>query len=67
MVMELLRIDEKTFDIIVCDKGEIKARLDDILPAIFNRPLEEMKITRTAMHGWKGRWAEPMEAETNEQ
>jgi radical SAM family uncharacterized protein/radical SAM-linked protein len=67
MVMELLRIDEKTFDIIVCDKGEIKARLDDILPAIFNKPVDEMKITRTAMYGWKGRWSEPMEAETNGQ
>lgn len=67
MVMELSRIDENTFDIIVCDKGEIKARLDDILPAIFNKPLDEMNITRTAMSGWKGRWTEPMETETNEQ
>ncbi|OGW31259.1 MAG: hypothetical protein A2X59_08600 [Nitrospirae bacterium GWC2_42_7] len=65
--MELLRIDENTFDIIVCDKGEIKARLDDILPAIFNKPLDEMKITRTAMSGWKGSWTEPMETIKNEQ
>ena len=67
MVMELFRIDENTFDIIVCDKGEIKARLDDILPAIFNKPLDEMKITRTAMSGWKGSWTEPMETIKNEQ
>ena len=43
------------------DLGEIKVRLDELLPLLFKQPADDLEITRTAMYGWDGRWKEPME------
>lgn len=55
----------------VKDLGELKVRLDELMPAVFGIPAAEMDITRTAMYGqasgsterWPERWIEPMERE----
>jgi radical SAM-linked protein len=45
----------------VKDLGEIKVRLDELLPLIFKIPADELEITRTAMYGWDNAWKEPLE------
>lgn len=61
MVEEISEIDENRARITLCDLGDIKVRLDEIIPAIFNASPEEVVITRTAMSGWDGQWKEPIE------
>ncbi len=61
MVEELQRADGETFMITVCDQGEVKVRLDELLPEIFGVQATELDITRTAMFGWDRGWVEPME------
>jgi radical SAM-linked protein len=61
MVEEMSRIDEETFLITVLDQGDLKVRLDELLPGVFGVPAVELDITRVAMFGWEGGWAEPME------
>ena len=63
MVERLEKTREGAFHITVVDQGELKVRLDEILPVIFNAPVEELDITRIAMFGWAGNWIEPMEGE----
>lgn len=61
MVEELVMDDEHTIQMTMCDQGEIKARLDEIIPEVFNVPVEDLDITRTAMFGWDGGWVEVMQ------
>ena len=63
MVERLEKTREGAFHITVVDQGELKVRLDEMLPVIFNTPIEELYITRIAMFGWDGDWIEPMEGE----
>jgi radical SAM family uncharacterized protein/radical SAM-linked protein len=59
MVEEAGQIDEDTTKIIVVDQGDIKVRLGELLPEIFNTPLESLDITRVALYGWDGGWVRP--------
>jgi radical SAM family uncharacterized protein/radical SAM-linked protein len=61
MVEEARFIDENAVNLIVNDQGDIKVRLGELLPAIFNTPLEKLDITRIALYGWNGGWAKPLE------
>jgi radical SAM family uncharacterized protein/radical SAM-linked protein len=45
----------------VKDLGEIKVRLDELLPLVFKQPADDLEITRIAMYGWDGAWKEPLE------
>jgi radical SAM-linked protein len=61
MVEEIRSIDGETFLLTVLDQGDLKVRLDELLPEVFGIPSVELDITRVAMFGWEGGWAEPME------
>jgi radical SAM family uncharacterized protein/radical SAM-linked protein len=61
MAEEVSRIDEETFLLTVVDQGDLKVRLDELLPEVFGIPSVELDITRVAMFGWEGGWAEPIE------
>jgi radical SAM-linked protein len=61
MAEEISRIDEETFLLTVVDQGDLKVRLDELLPQVFGIPSLELDITRVAMFGWEGGWTEPIE------
>lgn len=63
MVEDLKKVDNTTVHLTVSDQGEIKVRLAEILPEIFNVPVRDLNITRISMFGWDGNWIEPMENE----
>ncbi len=63
MVEGIVRVEDGIFHLTVCDKGEKKARLDEILPEIFSLPVEDLDITRIAMYGFDGDWIEPLEGD----
>ena len=63
MVEEAERLDEKTFRLTLRDQGDLKVRLGELMPALFGVPAEQLEITRTAVFGWNGSWAEPIEDE----
>ncbi len=47
--------------LVLRDAGEKKVRLDEIMLAVFGKPASEFDITRTAIHGYRGRWIEPLQ------
>ncbi|MBM4146153.1 MAG: TIGR03960 family B12-binding radical SAM protein [Nitrospira sp.] len=61
MVEEARFIDENIVNLIVNDQGDIKVRLGELLPVIFNTPLDKLDITRIALYGWNGGWVKPLE------
>lgn len=61
MVEEASMIDSSKVRLIVTDKESGKARLGELLSAIFQEPAEELNITRISMYGWRGGWLTPME------
>lgn len=61
MVEEITRADRETVSLVLCDLGETRVRLDEILPEVFGSPVEDLVVTRTAMYGWDGQWKEPVE------
>ena len=61
MVEEAKLIDESTVFLILNDQGEIKVRLSELLPILFNASLQELDITRVALYGWNGGWVKPLE------
>ena len=63
MVEVINRVDSRTCLLTVLDQGDIKVRLDELLPEIFGVRTEELDITRTAMFGNDRGWVEPMEGE----
>jgi len=63
LVDELIRIDDRTVRLTVRDRGEIKARLDEILQAVLGLPAEELNITRLAMFGQDEDWRELLNGE----
>jgi len=67
MIEEVERLDNETYRLTVKDLGDVKVRLDELMPAVFGVPAVEIGITRTAMYGlhgqMSGRWSEPMEGE----
>jgi radical SAM-linked protein len=60
MVEDALIIDGDTTQLVLVDQGNIKVRLGEILPLIFNTPMEQLDITRIALYGWKGSWVRPL-------
>lgn len=60
MVEDAVVIDMNTVRITVLDRGEKKARLGEILPALFRAPAEELEVTRVCMTGWREGWVEPL-------
>ena len=61
MVEDVLITGESSALLMVKDLGEIKVRLDELLPLLFDRPADDLVITRSAMFGWDGAWKEPLE------
>lgn len=61
MVEEARFIDEETTNLILVDQRDKKVRLGELLPVIFNTPLEKLDITRVALYGWKSDWVKPLE------
>lgn len=61
MVEEAKRIDEDKAVLLLVDQGEVKVRLGELLPVMFNVPIEELDITRTGLYGWSGGWVKPIE------
>jgi hypothetical protein len=61
MVEEARQIDEDTMQIIVADQGNMKVRIGELFPMVFQVPLEELSITRLALYGWKSGWVKPFE------
>jgi len=61
MVDDIVRTGPETVSITLHDLGEVKVRLDEIIPEVFGVPSGDVLITRTAMYGWDGQWKEPFE------
>ncbi len=61
MVEEARQIAEDIIHLVVVDQGDIKVRLGELLPRVFNVPLEELEITRVALYGWNSGWVKPLE------
>lgn len=64
MVEDIKKTGDTSFAITVKDLGEIKVRLDELLPLLFGLPADDLEITRLSMYGWDGRWKEPLEDAT---
>ena len=63
MVEEVSRVDEGVYSLSLRDLGEVKVRLEELLPDIFGKPFAELDITRTGLFGWDGGWVEPIASE----
>ncbi len=61
MVEEAVMTGDRSSRITVKDLGDIKVRLDELLPLIFGQPADDLEITRLAMYGWDNGWKEPLE------
>jgi 2'-5' RNA ligase len=61
MVEEAKTIRENMIHLIVADQGDIKVRLNELLPEVFNIPIDELDITRVALYGWDNGWVTPIE------
>jgi hypothetical protein len=61
MVEELKYTHNNTVRIILVDNGNSKVRLGEVLPIVFDAPLEKLIVTRVALYGWDGGWVKPME------
>jgi radical SAM-linked protein len=66
MVEDADIVDMNTVRITLRDRGEKKARLGEILPALFGLPVEELGITRVGMFGWRDGWVEPFSSADDE-
>ena len=60
MVEEAVMTGDISSRITVKDLGDIKVRLDELLPLIFSQPADDLEITRLAMFGWDNGWKEPL-------
>lgn len=60
MLDEACLMDGNTVRLTVTDYDGSKVRLNELLPAIFNKPLEELEVTRLRMFGWRDKWVEPL-------
>jgi len=61
MVEEAVKTGNRSSRITVKDLGDIKVRLDELLPLIFGQPADDLEIIRIAMYGWDNGWKEPLE------
>lgn len=60
MVEEAEIVGEDAARIVLADRGDKKVRLGEILPVVFNTPMEELTVTRTALFGWNNGWVKPI-------
>lgn len=60
MVEEAEIVEEDAARIVLADRGDKKVRLGEILPVVFNTPMEELTVTRTALFGWDNGWVKPI-------
>lgn len=60
MVEEAEIVGEDAARIALADRGDKKVRLGEILPVVFNTPMEELTVTRTALFGWDNGWVKPI-------
>ncbi len=60
MVEEAEIVGEDAARIVLADRGDKKVRLGEILPVVFNTPMEELTVTRTALFGWDNGWVKPI-------
>ena len=60
MVEKATFVDENTVNCMVTDLGNVKVRLGELLPLVFQVPLESLDITRVALYGWNGSWVKPV-------
>lgn len=61
MVEEARQTDDETVHAVVVDQGDMKVRIGELFPMIFQAPLEALEITRLAIYGWKSGWVKPLE------
>jgi len=61
MVEEARQVGEDTVYLIAVDQGDVKVRLGELLPKVFNIPLEDLEITRIVLYGWNSGWIKPLE------
>ncbi|HYA11779.1 MAG TPA: TIGR03936 family radical SAM-associated protein, partial [Thermodesulfovibrionales bacterium] len=61
MVEEARQVGEDTVYLIAVDQGDVKVRLGELLPRVFNIPLEDLEITRIVLYGWNSGWVKPLE------
>jgi radical SAM family uncharacterized protein/radical SAM-linked protein len=61
MVEEARQVGEDIVYLIVTDQGDVKVRLGELLPKVFNIPLEDLEITRIVLYGWNSGWVKPLE------
>lgn len=61
MVEDAAITGDRSCRITVKDLGDIKVRLDELLPLIVGRSADDLEITRLAMYGWDNGWKEPLE------
>jgi len=60
MVEEASMLDDTTVRLIVIDRDGKKARLGELLQAIFQSPPEDLLVTRTNLFGWRDGWVTPL-------
>ena len=60
MVEEAENVGEDASKIVLADRGDKKVRLGEILSVVFNTPMEELTVTRTALFGWDNGWVKPI-------
>jgi len=63
MVEEVAPADDSAFSMTVRDLGEVKVRLEELLPEVFGRSFGELQVLRTGLYGWDGGWVEPLQRE----
>lgn len=61
MVEEAVKTGDMSCRITVKDLGDIKVRLDELLPLVFGQSADDLEITRLSMYGWDNGWKEPLE------
>ncbi|GAB4410574.1 MAG: TIGR03960 family B12-binding radical SAM protein [Thermodesulfovibrionales bacterium] len=61
MVEEASIVNGTTARLVVIDRDDKKARLGELLPAIFQLPAEDLLVTRTNLFGWRDGWIDPCE------
>ncbi|MEW6067728.1 MAG: TIGR03960 family B12-binding radical SAM protein [Nitrospirota bacterium] len=60
MVEEASFINKNTVKLVVVDKGDVKVRVAELFPVVFNTPVEKLEIMRVAIFGWDNGWVRPL-------
>lgn len=62
MIEDAYQVSDNTVRLVALDCGNNKVRLNELVPAMFHLPPEELLVTRQRMFGWKDGWVEPMDS-----